>query len=216
SAVSVPVKAWIVPSSAKPTFHSAWKPCRLPEIVMSWVRLNRTRTGRPVTTVPSAAMAAYPCGCISFPPKPPPMRRHCTVISWFLAQHVRDDVLRLGRVLRRGLDENLPVLVDAGQRRVGLQIEMFLPGELELAFEDVRAASEGRIRVAAVQHGPRTLVALRGDGLLDRDQRRQRFVFDGDLGGADPGRLQGLAEHPAHRVPVIHDLAGEQGLVVLD
>ena len=83
SAVSVAVNAWIVPSSAKPAFHSAWKPCRLPEMVMSWVRLNRTRTGRPVTTVPSAAMAAYPCGCISLPPKPPPMRRHCTVTSWY-------------------------------------------------------------------------------------------------------------------------------------
>ena len=27
-------------------------------------------------------MAANPCGCISLPPKPPPIRRHCTVTSW--------------------------------------------------------------------------------------------------------------------------------------
>ena len=119
-------------------------------------------------------------------------------------------------MLRRGLDEDLPVLVDAGQRRVGLQVEVLLPGELEFAFEDVRATREGGLRFAAAQHGPRTLVALRGDGLLDRDQRRQRLVFDGDLGGPDPGRLEGVGEHPAHRVPVVHDLAGEQRLVMLD
>ena len=35
-------------------------------------------------------------------------------------------------------------------------------------------------------------------------------------GGAEPGRLQRLAEHPADRVTVEHDLAGEQRLVVLD
>ena len=217
SAVSVAVNAWIVPSSAKPTFHSAWKPCRLPEIVMSWVRLNRTpnraagdhraerRDGRiPVRLHLLAAETAAHAQAL-----------HGDLVVR-LAQHVRHDVLRLGRMLRRGLDEDLPVLVDAGQRRVGLQIEMLLPGELELAFEDVRAAREGGLRFAAAQHGPRTLVALRGDGLLDRDQRRQRLVFDGDLGGPDPGRLEGFGEHPAHRVAVIHDLAGEQRLVVLD
>ena len=70
------------PSSSKPTRHSAWKPCRLPDMVMSWVRFSRSRTGRPVSTDPSAATAAYPCGCISLPPNPPPIRRHCTTTSW--------------------------------------------------------------------------------------------------------------------------------------
>ena len=69
------------PSSPKPTFQVAWKPCRLPVIVMSWVRLSRSRTGRPVIVAPSAATAASPCGCISLPPKPPPIRRHCTVTA---------------------------------------------------------------------------------------------------------------------------------------
>ena len=81
SEVSVASSACSRPSPSKPTRHRAWKPCRLPDIVMSWVRLSRRRTGRPVRVAPSAAIAAKPCGCISLPPNPPPIRRHCTVTS---------------------------------------------------------------------------------------------------------------------------------------
>ena len=77
----MPSSASSRPSSSKPARHVAWKPCRLPVMVMSWVRVSRSRTGRPVRVLPSAAIAAYPCGCISLPPKPPPIRRHCTVTS---------------------------------------------------------------------------------------------------------------------------------------
>ena len=56
------------------------------------------------------------------------------------AQHVRDDVLGLGRVLGAGLDEHLAVLVDQGQRGVGLQVEVLLPAEFELTAEPVGRA----------------------------------------------------------------------------
>ena len=82
SEVSVASSPVIRPSSSKPTFHVAWKPCRLPVIVMSCWRVSRSRTGRPVSVEPSAATAASPCGCISLPPNPPPIRRHCTVTRW--------------------------------------------------------------------------------------------------------------------------------------
>ena len=82
SEVKVASRATMRPFSSKPTRQSAWNPCRLPDMVRSWVRLSRSRTGRPVSVAPSAAIAAKPCGCISLPPKPPPMRRHCTVTSW--------------------------------------------------------------------------------------------------------------------------------------
>ena len=58
SAVSVAVSAWIRPSASNPTFQNEWNPCRLPVMVMSWVRLSRNRTGRPVSRAPSAAIAA--------------------------------------------------------------------------------------------------------------------------------------------------------------
>ena len=54
------------------------------------------------------------------------------------AQHVRDDLLGLRRVLRAGLHEELPGLVDQGQRGVGLQVEVLLATELELPGESVR------------------------------------------------------------------------------
>ena len=82
SAVKVASRATMRPPSSNPTRQSAWNPWRLPDMVRSCVRFSRTRTGRPVSTAPRAAIAANPCGCISLPPKPPPMRRHCTVISW--------------------------------------------------------------------------------------------------------------------------------------
>ena len=62
------------------------------------------------------------------------------------AQHVRDDVLGLRRVLGAGLDEDLAVLVDQRQRGVGLQVEVLLAAELELAGEPVRRGRPGRRR----------------------------------------------------------------------
>ena len=67
--------------------------------------------------------------------------------SWLRQpEHVRDDLLRLGRVLGAGLDEDLARLVDERQRGVGLQVEVLLPGELELALEDVRAPAQRGLR----------------------------------------------------------------------
>ncbi len=79
SEVSVVARATMRPSSSKPAFHTTWNGCRLPVIVRSCVRLSRSRTARPVSIAPSAAIAANPCGCISLPPNPPPMRSACTV-----------------------------------------------------------------------------------------------------------------------------------------
>ena len=81
SEVSVASSASRRPSSSKAARHRVWKPCRLPVIVMSCARLSRSRTGRPVSVAPRAATAARPCGCISLPPNPPPIRRHCTVTA---------------------------------------------------------------------------------------------------------------------------------------
>ena len=131
------------------------------------------------------------------------------------AEHVGHDVLGLGRVLRAGLDEDLPVLVDQGQRGLRLQVEVLLAADLELAAEPVGGAFQPGRDVAAADRPLVALVAVGLDGVVHRDQRGQRLVVGLDLGRALPGRLQGLAEHPAHRVVVVHDLAGEQRLVVL-
>ena len=69
-------------SASKPASQVAKNGCRLPVMVMSWVRFSRRLTGCPVSVAPSAATAASPCGWNSLPPKPPPIRRHCTVTWW--------------------------------------------------------------------------------------------------------------------------------------
>ncbi len=133
------------------------------------------------------------------------------------AEHVRDDLLGLGRVLRAALDEDLPALVDEGQRGVRLEVEVLLAGELELAAEHVRRPGEAGLDVAAAPAAVAPPWKLCGvDRLAHRHEGRQRLGVDLDRRGAEPGRLDRLAEHPAHRVAVEHDLGREQRLVVLD
>ena len=67
------------------------------------------------------------------------------------AEHVRHDLLGLGWVLGAALHEDLPGLVDVRQRGVGLEVEVLLAGELELAAEHVRA-----VRANAGSTSPRS------------------------------------------------------------
>ncbi|MDH6574184.1 hypothetical protein M2160_009291 [Streptomyces sp. SAI-117] len=58
------------------------------------------------------------------------------------AEHVRDDLLGLRRVLGAALNEHLAALIDLSQRRVRLKVEVLLPGKLELAGEDMHGVGE--------------------------------------------------------------------------
>ena len=93
---------------------------------------------------------------------------------------------------------------------------MLLPGELELAAEDVGRTLERRVDVAALHRRATALEAVGRDGLADGDDGGQRLVVDLDGERAEAGRLERLAEHPADRLAVEHDLAREERLVVLD
>ena len=131
------------------------------------------------------------------------------------AQHVGHDVLGLGRVLGAGLDEDLPVLVHQGQRGLGLQVEVLLAADLQLAGETVRGPLQRGGRVAPADRPGLALEAAGRDRVVHADQRGQRLVLGRDRGCALPGRLQRLAQHPGHGVAVEHDLGREQRLVVL-
>ena len=185
---------------------------------MSWVRLSRTRTGRPVSRRAERGDrgVAVRLHLLAAEAAAHPQALHGDLVVR-QAQHVRDDLLGLGRVLRAGLDEDLPVLVDAGQRGVGLQVEVLLAGELELAVEDVRAAAPN-----AASGSPRRRVG-RAPWKLSAAMASSTVTSDGSGSyststAAAPSRAASrrLAEHPAHRVPVVHHLAREQRLVVLD
>lgn len=131
-------------------------------------------------------------------------------------EDVRHDLLGLARVLGAALDEDLPRLVDEGEGGMGLEVEVLLPGEVQLAAEDVLGPGQGRLDVAALHLRLAALEALRRDRLTHGDQRGEGLVVHLHGDGAEPGRLERLAEDPAHGVPVEHHLVGEQRLVVLD
>ena len=131
-------------------------------------------------------------------------------------EHVGDDLLRLGGVLRAALHEDLTALVHERQRCVGLEVEVLLPRHLRRPAEHVGRGREPGLGVAPADDGPAALEAPGLDRLGQRDDRGQRLVVHLHGGGAEPCRLERLRQHPAHRVPDEHHLAREERLVVLD
>ena len=162
------------------------------------MRFSRSRTGRPVSIAPSAATAANPCGCISLPPKPPPMRRHCTVTRWFgmpstcaTISCVSDGCCVLA------LDEHLPLGVEVRERRVRLEVEVLLAADLADALEDVRRRRERGLGVAAADGARDALERVRRRSASgDRDERGERLVLD----RARP-RRRGVRRRPSRRAP---------------
>ena len=131
------------------------------------------------------------------------------------AEHVGHDLLRLARVLRAALHEHLAALVDEGERGVRLEVEVLLAGHLRDAAVDVGRARQARLDVTAGDDGPAALEVLGVDRLGQRHDRGERLVVDLDRGRADARGLEGVAQHPADRVPDEHHDVGEQRLVVL-
>jgi hypothetical protein len=132
-------------------------------------------------------------------------------------EDVGDDVLRLGRVLGRGLDEDLVVLVDVGQAGLCLEVEVFLSGEVEFAFEDVCGIGEGRIDLALVDEQWLPVVAVGGNGVADGDERRQRLDLGNHGCRAFFRCFEVFGEHPGQGLAEEHDLLSRQHrLVVFD
>lgn len=71
------------------------------------------------------------------------------------------------------------------------------------------------VDVAGQHHGPGTVEAPGRDRLLQGDHGRLLVEVHLDGRRTEPGRLQGLAEHPGDGVSVEHDLVGEERFVVL-
>ena len=101
---------------------------------MSSSRVRRTRTGLAVFHAPSAAIAAHGFACTSLPPNAPPMRRHSTITWWRgETERARDDLLRLGGMLRRRVHGDAARFVDPRDRGLRLEIEMLLAADAQLA-----------------------------------------------------------------------------------
>ena len=72
-------------------------------------------------------------------------------------EDVGDDVLGLAGMLRAALDVELAALVEVGQRRVSLEVEVLLAEVLVVTFEDVRRPGQRRLDVPATRDPGRAL-----------------------------------------------------------
>ena len=110
-------------------------------------------------------------------------RRPCAALHDHLvarqAEHARDDLLHLGRVLRRRVrPARSPSSSRLGQRGLRLEVEVLLPADVQLALEACgasRSAASASPRCMPLGVGEE---AAGGDGVLDREDRRQRLVLD--------------------------------------
>ena len=86
-----------------------------------------TRAGRPVLWATSAAIIAGIAACVSLPPNAaahPLADADDFVLAE--AEHLGDDGLDLGRVLRGGVDDHLALLAGVGDRGLRLEIKLLL------------------------------------------------------------------------------------------
>ena len=119
---------------------------------MSISRGRRSFTGLPVWLAASAAAPATHEALLSLPPKPPPSaahhRRHLVEVA---AQQAGADVLDLGRMLGRGMHDDVAVLARQGEGDLAFEIEMLLPADAELGAQRVRRRLHRGVGVAAQQ-----------------------------------------------------------------
>ena len=106
------------------------------------------------------------------------------------AEHARDDVLDLGRMLRRGIDVHRPVLARDGERDLALEIEMLLAADAERALEPVRCGRDRRRRVATAEGVVRQHRFAARERVLDHDARGLALDLDG---GKPRGAARGIA-----------------------
>jgi hypothetical protein len=66
-------------------------------------------------------------------------------------QHVRHEVLHLGRMLGRAMDGDGAMLLRHGHAHLAFKIEMLLPADTEALFDAMRCCGNGLCGIAAVE-----------------------------------------------------------------
>ncbi len=156
-------------------------------------------------------MIAGIAACVSLPPKraPHPLAEADHLMHAH-AERLGHDVLQLGRVLRRGVDEHLSLLARIGQRRHRLQIEMFLAQIMKHARQSMRRRGQRRFRLAAANLSRRADKAPQLNGSIDREDRLRRRHHDPHAAAGQFQRFARFRRHDHHRLPDIEHFAFRQ------
>ena len=86
-------------------------------------------------------------------------------------EHLGHDELDFGRVLRRGVNDDLTLLAGIGDRRLRFEVKLFLAEVVEYAREAMRRRFQRGSRIAAGNVSRRADETLQLDGALDRQDR---------------------------------------------
>ena len=94
------------------------------------------------------------------------------------AEHLGNERLNLGRILRRRMNEHLPLLAGVGNRRLRFEIELLLAARRELATEAIRRRTQLGIDVAAGDAPQRANKFLQADRFAHGQHGFGNFVFN--------------------------------------
>ncbi len=173
----------------------------------------QTHLGRAAGEVRDHCAHACRAGCLGF--LAAEAAAHATHVDDDLvhrnAEHFSDELLHLGGVLRRGVDDHAAVFGGHDRGHLGLQVEVLLPADVQRTLQPTRRAGQGGGRVTtlvgvAVEH--EVLLVQRLDHV---EYRLQVFVFDDRGHGRLTCGLQAVGRDGDHRLADVLDLAvGQQ------
>ena len=95
-----------------------------------------------------------------------------------LAERVRHDLLDLGRMLCRAVDEHHAVFLGDGDGDLALEIKVVLAADAQRALQPPRSAAQHLVRSAAHDSLRWQHRAVRRERRANVEDRRQRFVVD--------------------------------------
>ena len=145
---------------------------------------------------------------------PPDFARHLVGRQ---VQRVRDDILHLGRMLRRTPQVDAIVFLRHSIRNLPLEVELFLAPDIPFAGDASRRARQRFRRITAHQMHRRQYVRALVLGLLRREDRRQDFIVDACQPRRAPCRVVRIGEHREQRLPrVLDEAIGQDRVVVND
>jgi hypothetical protein len=130
------------------------------------------------------------------------------------AQDAGHDLLRFGRVLRGGIDDDASGFIEARESALRFEIEVLLATDRELAREAVGTACKGCGGVGAPYPVRAGVERRSGDGVFNGEDWIEGTIFDFDFRSSEAGSFERIGEDPGDGLRVIGDFGWEERFVV--